>query len=173
MMPWHKIVVLGFGASLVVGCTITTSDGGADSGFWDETGGAKGTGGSSSQGGATATGGTAAGGATTIVICDPASETNPCAKCLQTADNDPVEPGMCTDYKPCAAVTGCTNIINDMSTCMSNHVDSTYGTLLPNAKSDCLAATPAITANTPAGLAANTFWNAIENGWCADYCWAI
>ena len=121
MMPWHKIVVLGFGASLVVGCTITTSDGGVDSGIWNETGGANGTGGSSTQGGASSTGGTAAGGASTVVICDPGSEVgNPCGQCLQTADTDATEPGMCEEYKPCAAVSGCTDIVGAMSICMAS-----------------------------------------------------
>jgi len=169
MMPWHKIVVLGFGASLVVGCTITTSDGGVDSGIWNETGGANGTGGSSTQGGASSTGGTAAGGASTIIVCDPSSEDpGSCGECLQTSS---ATTGTCDEYKVCAAVSGCTDIINAMATCMSTKTDASG--LLPTAKADCLAATPAMTANTPAGLAASTFWGQIENSLCSDLCWAI
>ena len=169
MMAWRKIAVLGFGASLIVGCTITTSDGGVDSGIYE------GTGGSSNQGGAASTGGNGNGGASSVIACDPSAEpsSNLCGICLQTADNAPASPGMCTEYLACAAVSGCVPIVGEMTNCMAQHSDSN-GNLLPDAETTCKGIVTQITANTAAGIAAATFWNQIATSLeCSDVCWAV
>lgn len=184
MMPWRKIAGLAVGATLVLGCTVTTSDGGADSGFFgNETGGSSSVGGSSASGGnsvgTTSTGGmTAAGGASTTVVCNPASEQpGSCGQCLQTADVvTSGDPGMCNEYTACAAVAGCTAIVNAMSTCMAGKAQAA-GADTPPTGSDaaCRAATSGMGANdtSASAKAAQTLWDAISiNLYCGFPCWA-
>jgi len=172
MMPWRKIAVLGVGASLMLGCTITTSDGNLDGGLMDETGG------SGNQGGAASTGGpTSAGGTSTVIACTPAAEdpANTCGICLQRADNptDATDPGLCNEFLPCANTAGCTDIVNAMATCMSTKAVSNSVPL--GADAECRASTPgmAATDTSAAAMAAQALWTAISNSvWCGTDCWA-
>jgi hypothetical protein len=169
MMPWRKIAGLSVGVSLMVGCTITTSDGGDAGSVWDDTGGSGSQGGTSSTGGASTTGGTAAGGASTVVVCAPETETvNTCGYCLQSPDGT----GMCSDYKVCAAVAGCTTIVNAMTLCMYGKTPD--GGLVPAGADDaCRAATPGMSAadKSDAAIAAQTLWNLITLGACDRSCY--
>lgn len=169
MIPWRNVGVMGFVATcLFAGCTVTTSDGNVDSGFAE-------TGGSGSGGGAGSTGGTAAGGASTVIQCNPALETgNPCGQCLQTADPN----GLCTEYLVCAAVTGCTVIVNAMSNCMAGKAQANNGDVPATADGECRASTPGMmtTDTTAASQAAKNFWDQISVNsllTCSQECWAV
>ena len=171
MMPWRKIAGLSAVASMMLGCTITTSDGAADSGTnWNETGGA------TSQGGASSTGGAATGGVSTVLGCSPQSETpDSCGECLQSPDNTSTSaPGMCTDYKSCATVSGCTAIVNSMSLCMATKALDAGGTTVPDGSDvACRASTSGMSTSdtSAAAVAAQTFWTLISLSSCDRPCW--
>ncbi len=169
MMPWRKIAGLSVCVSLMVGCTITTSDGGDAGSSWTETGG------TGSQGGAASTGGTtAAGGASTVIVCAPDKEVNnPCGQCLQTSDNiDAGGTGMCSDYLTCAAVSGCKEIVSAMAMCMAQTtLDAGSSTIAAGTDGDCRSRTTGMRAQdtSAAALAAQTFWGLIGlNDLCAQ-----
>jgi hypothetical protein len=177
MIPWRNVGVIGFVATcLFAGCTVTTTDGTADSGTANGTGG-------NSNGGAGSTGGNSAGGASTVVQCNPAAEqTGSCGECLQTADTAS-PPGLCNEYLVCAAVAGCTAIVNAMSNCMALKAQANGNVVPSSADGECRASTAGMisptqvkpTDTSPASQAAKTFWDKIQVNdqfACTDQCWA-
>ncbi len=155
MIPWRNVGVMGFVATcLFAGCTVTTSD--------------------------NVDGGTAAGGASSVIQCDPAAEQpGSCGQCLQTPDStDGGLGGLCNEYKVCAGVAGCTDIVNAMSNCMANKAQANSGEVPVTADGECRASTPGMmtTDTTAASQAAKVFWGQISVNSlliCSHECWAV
>ena len=171
MMPWRKIAGLSSVASLMLGCTITTSDGGADSGTnWNETGGSGNTGGTTSTGGTAAggsslAGGTDSGGSSECFVSAYKPPPGGCDECLRG-------PTMCSDYLDCRAVSGCTNIVDAMSACMAaKTLDA--GTVPVGSDVACRASTSGMSTSdtSAAAVAAQTFWTLISLSSCDRPCW--
>ncbi len=170
MIPWRNVGVIGFVATcLFAGCTVTTSDGNADGGFASETGGASFVG---------STGGNSAGGASAVIECNPGAEVQgSCGQCIQTPDNTDGTGGLCNEYKVCAAVAGCTAIINAMANCMALKAQANGDIVSQTADAECRASTPGMmtTDTDAASQAAQTFWDQIQvnsHFTCTNECWA-
>ena len=173
MMPWRKIAGLSSVASLMLGCTITTSDGGADSGTnWNETGGSGNTGGTTSTGGTAAggsslAGGTDSGGSSECFVSAYKPPPGGCDECLRG-------PTMCSDYLDCRAVSGCPQIVDAMTKCMAAKALDAGGTTVPvGSDVACRASTSGMSTSdtSAAAVAAQTFWTLISLSSCDHPCW--
>lgn len=190
MTAWRNVFVSGLlGASLLAGCTITTTSGNNDGGLLDETGGTAGTGGAANIGGSASTGGsgntagsgntggTTVVGSTVVVVqctanyvepvtprCGDNEPTTSCDSCLQTFN--------CTEaYKACYQ-TAAMDLISAMQACMVQKFEAS-GTLPANAQEECLASSGMNGTGVDAANA-RALWAEIDTGIaCNEVCCAI
>ncbi len=108
---WRNLVAFGFASTLAVGCVVSSGDdddgsagasgsGGSSAGTGGSSAGTGGTGGTAGTAGTAGTGGTAGtagtgGSGGMPMLCDPANQTDVCAKCVET--------NCCPEWEACLA----------------------------------------------------------------------